>query len=158
MAALGAAALLLTGGTTALFADPAALADHTSGIGALSEILTGLAFLAGALCLILLRPVRGWRAWLWSLAPFGLTVGGLTMLAVPVIGQEPPGWLFLLGVVPCFVGLIAAGVLGTRRIWPWWAGLALALFIPIMFALPFNSVPMAGVWICVALTAARRTT
>lgn len=157
VAALGAAALLLAGGTVALLADPDALADHTGGLGALSEILTGLAFLAGALTLTLLRAVNGWRAWMWALAPFGLTVGGLTMLAVPVIGQEPPGWLFLLGVIPSFVGLIAVAVLGTKRVWPWWTGLALALFLPIMFGLPFNSLLMAAVWVCVAYTAGRRS-
>ncbi|MCK0113782.1 hypothetical protein MWU75_16670 [Ornithinimicrobium sp. F0845] len=154
--AVAAAVLLLGGGTVAILAGSEQVGDHTQGLGALSEIVTGLAFLAAAFCLVLQRPVRGWRAWLWSLAPFGLTVGGLTMLAVPVLGQEPPGWLFLLGVVPSFVGLVAAGVLGTRRLWPWWTGVAVALFLPIMFALPFNSVPMAGVWVCVALTARAR--
>ncbi|NLG23609.1 MAG: hypothetical protein GX555_19530 [Actinomycetales bacterium] len=156
-AAWAAAALLLAGGTVALLADADTLADHTAGAGAVSEAVTGLAFLAGAVTLALLTPVNGWRRVLWALAPVGLTIGGLTMVLVPLLGAEPPGWLFLLGVVPSFVGLIAAGVLGTARRWPWWTGLALALFLPIMFLLPFNSIPMAAVWAAVALTARHRS-
>lgn len=155
-AAITAAVCLLAGGTVALVADAAALSDHTRGAGALSEALTGLAFLAGAVALTVLTPVHGWRRMLWALAPFGLAVGGLTMVGVPIMGGEPPTWLFLLGVVPTFVGLIAAGVLGSRRVWPWWTGLALALFLPIMFLVPFNSIPMAAVWICVALAQRQR--
>ena len=68
----------------------------------------------------------------------------------------------LLNLLLNWEGVIPAALLFALHRWRgwllWWAGLALALFIPIMFALPFNSVPMAGVWICVALTAARRTT
>lgn len=156
IAAAGAAVCLLAGGTVALLADSAVLADHTRGAGALSELLTGVAFLAGACALVMLTPVRGWRRVLWSLAPFGLVVGGLTMVAVPVIGAEPPTWLFLLGIVPSFLGLIGAGILGTKRVWPWWTGLGLALFLPIMFLVPFNSIFLAAVWGCVAVTAGRR--
>ena len=155
-AAWTAAAFLLAGGTVALLADADTLADHTSGAGAVSEAVTGLAFLAGAVALTLLTPVSGWRRAVWALAPAGLTISGLTMVLVPLLGTEPPGWLFLLGVVPSFVGLIAAAALGSRRRWPWWTGLGLALFLPIMFLLPFNSVPMAAVWAAVALTARQR--
>lgn len=78
------------------------------------------------------------------------------MIGVPAVGEEPPAWLFLLGLVPSFFGLIAVGVLGTRRVWPWWTGVALALFLPIMFLVPFNNIPMAAVWVLAALTAGRR--
>ncbi|AXH94830.1 hypothetical protein DV701_00295 [Ornithinimicrobium avium] len=126
--------------------DPATPADHTRGAGAASEVTTGLAFLAGALCLMALTPVGGWRRLLWLLAPIGLTIGGATMLAVPLVGVEPPGWLFVLAVVPIFVGMIAAGVLGTRRVWPWWTGAAVALFLPIMLVMPYNGFLMTAVW------------
>ena len=68
LAAGAAAVLLLVGGTVALFTDAAA--DHTRGAGAVSEVLTGMAFLAGAVALALLTPVRGWRLVLWALVPF----------------------------------------------------------------------------------------
>lgn len=150
--AAAAAGLLLVGGIVALMSDPVTLADHSQGAGALSELTTGLAFVAGALALAALTPVRGWRRVLWMLAPFGLAVGGLTMVGVPIVGAEPPGWLFLLAVAPILVGMIAAGVIGTRRVWPWWTGVGVALFLPIMFAMPLNSLFMSGVWACVALT------
>ena len=79
------------------------------------------------------------------LAPFGLGVGGLPMVAVPVVGSEPPIRLFLLAVVPIFVGLIAVGVLGTKRVWPWWTGVAVALVLPMMVLLLFNNLFMAAV-------------
>lgn len=74
------------------------------------------------------------------------------MLAVPVIGAEPPFWLFLLAVVPSFLGMIAAGILGTGRRWSWWAGLGLALFLPIMFIVPINGTVLAAIWSGVALS------
>jgi hypothetical protein len=82
----------------------------------------------------------------WWLAPFGLAVAGAPMLGVPVTGTEPPLWLFLLSVIPTFVGMIAAGVLGTRRVWPWWVGLGLALFLPVMFVVPLNGLLLASSW------------
>lgn len=136
--------------------DAETLLDHSRGAGALSEITAGMAFLAGAVALHVLTPVSGWRRGLWMLAPLGLAIGGLTMVAVPVAGAEPPTWLFLLAVLPTLVGTVAAGVLGTReRLWPWWTGVALSLFLPIMFTLPFNSLVMAAVWASVAATAGR---
>lgn len=156
IAAAVAAGILLTGVVFALVSGTAVPTDNTRGAGALSELLMGLAFLAGAGALALFTPVRGWRLVLWILAPFGLAVGGLTMIGVPAVGQEPPTWLFLLGVVPSFFGLLAVGIIGTRRVWPWWTGLALALFLPIMFLVPFNNIPMAVVWALVALTGGRR--
>lgn len=151
-AAAAAALCLLANGVVALVGDPATLADHTRGAGAASEVTTGLAFLAGALSLTVLTPVTGWRRLLWLLAPFGLTIGGATMVAVPLVGAEPPGWLFVLAVLPILVGMVATGVLGTRRVWPWWTGLAVALFLPIMFSMPYNGFLMTAVWACVALT------
>lgn len=152
-AALTAATLLFTTGVLTLFGDDAALGDHTEGLGALSEILTGLAFLAGAVALAVLRPVTGWRGLLWTLAPVGLALSGVSMLLVPVLAAEPPGWLFLGGVLPTFVGMIAAGVIGVRSgLWRWWTGVAVAVFLPIMFTLPFNTVLMAAVWVLVALS------
>lgn len=154
-AAAAAALCLLANGVVALMGDPATLTDHTRGAGAASEVATGLAFLAGALSLAALTPVTGWRRMLWLLAPTGLTIGGATMLAVPLLGAEPPGWLFLLAVLPITVGMICAGVLGTRRVWPWWTGVAVALFLPVMFSMPYNGFLMTAVWACVALTVHR---
>lgn len=150
--AAAAVAFLLVNGIVALMADAEALHDHSRGAGALSELTVGLAFLAGAVSLVALTPVRGWRRALWLLAPFGLVVGGVTMVGVAIVGAEPPGWLFVLGVAPLLVGMIAAGVIGTGRVWPWWTGLGVALFLPIMFTMPLNGLLMSAVWASVALT------
>lgn len=155
-AAAGATLCLLANGVIALLADRAALMDHTRGAGAASEVTTGLAFLAGAFCFAVLTPVAGWRRLLWLLAPFGLAVGGTTMVVVPLVGAEPPGWLFVLAVLPILVGMVAAGVLGTGRVWPWWTGAALAVFLPVMFTMPFNGLFMTAVWACVTLTVSPR--
>ncbi|MGC0250670.1 hypothetical protein [Pseudactinotalea sp. Z1748] len=148
-AALAAAILIVNGVLTFFDGD---LSDHTTGIGLVSEVTAGAAFLAGALALALIVPVTGWGALLWWLAPAGLTIAGVIMLGVPITGQEPAEWLFLLAVVPTSLGLIAAGVLGSRRRWPWWTGAGLALFLPIMFLAPFNGLLMALVWLAVAIT------
>lgn len=153
IAAAFAALFLLANGAVALAGDPASLADHTRGAGAASEMTTGLAFLSGAVCLQWLTPVAGWRRLLWSLAPIGLAVGGVTMVAVPLSGAEPPGWLFLATVACILVGMTAAAVLGTRRVWPWWTGVAVALFLPAMFLVPLaNGLVMMLVWVAVAAT------
>lgn len=152
-AAAAAALFLLANGVVALMSDPATLSDHTRGAGAVSELTVGLAFLAGAVSLLALTPVSGWRRWLWMLPPFGLAVGGATMIGVPLFGAEPPAWLFVLAVVPIFVGMIAVGILGSSRVWPWWTGVSVALFLPIMFTVPFNGLFMMAVWLSVAMTA-----
>lgn len=156
-AAWVAAICLFANGLLALFYDVATLSDHTRGPGMISRITTGLAFVAGAGSLALLTPVTGWRRWLWTAGPAGLALAGATMLAVPVVGAEPPPWLFLLAVVPTLFGTVAAGVLGAKKgTWPWWTGTGLALLLPIMFTLPFNGFLMAGVWMAIALTARSR--
>jgi hypothetical protein len=147
-----AAGALVVNTAVGLLASGDELNDHTRGLGALSEVTAAAAFIAGAAALALLTPVRGWRAAAWWLAPFGLALGGASMLAVPVIGAEPPFWLFLLAVVPSFLGLIAAGILGTGRLWSWWAGLGLALFLPVMFIVPLNGPILAAIWAGVALS------
>lgn len=129
--------------------------DHTDAWGAVSEVVAGLAFLSGAISLALYVPVSGWRAVLWWLAPAGLALSGLTMLSVPVVGAEPAEWLFVLAVLPCFIGTVSAGVLGIGRRWPWWVGAALAAFLPIMFLLPYNSFLMALVWMGVYFSTTR---
>lgn len=153
-AAWAAAALMLVVGIVGAIAPSEALADHTHGAGAVSEVATGLAFVAGALALAMLRPAGGWRGALWALAPIGLTAAGATMVTVPMFGAEPPFWLFVLGASLALVGTVAAGILGiSQRVWPWWTGVALALLLPILFGAPFNGFFLAGVWVCVALTA-----
>ena len=93
---------------------------------------------------------------LWLLAPAGLTVAGVTMIGVVVTGSEPAEWLFVASVLPTFIGLVAAGVIGARRgVWPWWTGAGVAVFLPVMFLVPFNSFVMAAIWLAVALTAVR---
>ena len=148
-----AAALLL--GNGALGVSGADLSDHFVGLGLVSEVTAGLAFLAGAASLALVVPVGGWRAWLWWLAPLGMSLAGLTMVGVPLTGSEPAAWLFLLAVVPTFVGQVAAGMIGARRLWPWWVGVGIALQLPVMFLVPFNSLLMAVAWVAVALTLSR---
>jgi hypothetical protein len=148
-----AAVLLALNAAVGLIGD---VEDHTTGLGAASEVTAGLAFLAGAAALALLRPVGGWRGALWSLAPAGLVVSGLTMVGVPLVGAEPAEWLFVIAVLPTFVGLVATGVLGARRTWGWPTGVGLALLLPIMFLAPLNSLLMAAVWSSVALNQRRR--
>lgn len=151
LAAAAAAALLAAEGVVALLAGDD-LGDHTTGLGLLSEALVGLAFLAAAVALAPLTPRGGVRRVLWALAPLGLSVAGATMLGVTVVGAEPVEWLFLAAVLPTFVGTVAAGVIGARAgRWPWWTGVALALFLPMMFTLPFNSWVMAVVLGAVAV-------
>lgn len=153
LAAALTAAVLIAVAALGLSGD---VSDHTHGLGAASEILAGVSFLTAAVTLILLRPVSGWRGALWWLAPIGLGISGCSMLMVPVVGAEPPDWLFVVGVVPCFVGLVAAGVLGIRRIWPWWVGIGVALQLPIMFLAPLNALWMALLWIAVVWSLGRR--
>jgi hypothetical protein len=155
IAAATATAMLTVNGLVALAGD---VDDHTAGLGLVSEVTAGISFLAGAAALALFVPVAGWRALLWWLAPAGMTIAGITMISVPIVGTEPPDWLFVLAVLPTFVGLVAAGVLGTGRRWPWWTGAGLAAFLPVMFLLPpyANGFTMALIWLAVALTAAHR--
>ena len=152
-AALVAAGLLLANGVVGLLGD---VGDHTTGLGLLSEVTAGVSFLAGAAAMAWLRPVGGWRGLLWSLAPVGLAIAGTTMIGVPVIGTEPAEWLFVAAVLPTLVGMIAAGVLGHGRVWPWWTAVGVALFLPVMFLVPFNSFPMALIWLGVGAVARRR--
>ncbi len=155
LAAIAATAMLTVNGLVALAGD---VDDHMAGLGLVSEATAGLSFLAGAVALAGIVPVAGWRALLWWLAPVGMAIAGLTMISVPILGTEPPDWLFVVAVLPTFVGLVAAGVLGTGRRWPWWTGVGLAFLLPIMFLLPpfANGFAMACVWLAVALTARPR--
>jgi hypothetical protein len=148
-AALAAGLLVVNGSIGFSGAD---LSDHMHGVGLVSEVTAGLAFLAGAVALALAQPVAGWRAWLWWLAPAGMAIAGATMVGVPLVGSEPAGWLFLLAVVPTFVGQVAAGLLGTGRRWPWWVGAGVALQLPIMFLVPLNGFVMAAAWAALAFT------
>jgi hypothetical protein len=113
-AAFAAAAAFVVDGVVTLLADGDALNDHTTGAGAVSEVTAGLAFLACATSLSLLTPVRGWRALLWWLAPLGLGLSGILMVGVPIVGSEPPSWIVDPAILASLVGLIAAGILGTK--------------------------------------------
>jgi hypothetical protein len=88
-----------------------------------------------------------------------MTLAGLTMVGVPIVGSEPPDWLFVVAVAPTFVGLVAAAVLGAGRRWPWWTGAGVAAFLPLMFLLPpeVNGFAMALVWLTVGLTTTPRS-
>ncbi|WP_353828933.1 hypothetical protein [Agromyces sp. SYSU T0242] len=128
--------------------------DHAQGLGAASEGLGGLAFVAGAVALAVLAP-RGARLAAWLPAVIGLGASGGTMAWVAATGIEPPVELFLAEVSLTAIGLVVVGVLGAlrRRVWPWWVGIAVALLIPVMFLVPANSIPLALAWTAVALTA-----
>jgi hypothetical protein len=159
--ALAAAGVLVVNGAVGLIA-PDTVGDHSTGAGLVSELTAGAAFLLAAISLVLLTPAvgtgRSERAGkaLWLLAPAGLAVAGLTMVGVVLTGSEPGEWLFVAAVLPTFIGLVAAGVIGSRRgVWPWWTGVGVAVFLPVMFLVPFNSFVMAGIWLAVALTVAR---
>lgn len=151
---MGAAALAVDG-VVGILADEQAMNDHTGGAGAVSEVAAGVAFVCCAVTLALLTPVGGWRGFLWWLGPAGLAGAGVLMIGVPLTGSEPPSWAVDLTVLPALVGTIAAAVFGTRRVWPWWTGVGVALFLPVMFTVPFNSFLMAAIWGSVALTATR---
>jgi len=58
-------------------------------------------------------------------------------------------------LVPVAIGVHLSS-LRAGRVSFWFYIAGLALFLPIMFTLPLNSVPMAAVWAAVALTARRR--
>jgi hypothetical protein len=149
-ASLAAVALLLAGGIIALIA-PEQMDDHSAGLGRLSEALAGLALLAGAMALAPLTPRGIVVRILWLLGVIGLAGVGLTMLSVVVTTVEAPEAVVLAVVGLAALGLIAAGIIGImRRIWPWWVGVAVALLVPIMFLLPYNSFFMAAVWALVA--------
>lgn len=66
--------MLIVNGVLALLVD---VNDHTTGLGLLSEVTAGAAFLAGALTLALV-PISGRLALLGWLAPAGLAIAGLT--------------------------------------------------------------------------------
>jgi hypothetical protein len=156
--AVAAAAALALNSVVGLLAGGEGLDDHSQGLGALSEASAGVAFLAGAVALAVVTPVRGGRAAAWWLAPAGLATAGATMVTVPLTGAEPPLWLFVLVIVPTFVGLVAAGVLGTGRLWPRWVGLGLGAFLPVMFLVPLNGPLLAAIWVGVALALRRNRT
>lgn len=149
-AAACAAALLLANMVLAIAA-PGQMGDHSTGAGRLSEGLVGLSFIAGSAVLVALMPKGAWSRITWILAIAGLFSSGLSMLAVLVAATEPPVELFLVEVALAVPALIAVGAVGIRRrTWPWWVGVGMALLLPVMFALPFNSPIMAAVWIAVA--------
>lgn len=157
VASLLAAALLIANAIVG-FVAPDQVADHSTGAGQLSEALAGFSFLAGAVALFPLVPRSMVARIIWVLAIVSLVAFGATMLSVVVTGVEPPSEL--VTVVTAFVALalIGIGIVGTMRgIWPWWVGVAVALLVPIMFFVPFNSVFMAVVWVLVAWKARPET-
>jgi hypothetical protein len=134
------------------------ISDHSSGPGRLSEALLGIAFLTAAVALMLFLP-RGVAARVTSLPGIAATaLTGVAMLSVTVTGEEWPEPIVTALVLVNLVGLIAQGVIGWRtRVWPWWAGLLVSLFLPAMFFLPnpLNSVVMALIWAGVGLAGRR---
>jgi hypothetical protein len=146
------AALLLLAEAALGLAAPDQMGDHTTGMGRLSEALAGAAFVVGALALLPLVPAGRSRV-LFGLAPIGLATSGLTMVSVVVVRSEPAEWLFLVAVAALLVGTISAGVIGARRgTWPLWTAVCVALFVPVMFLVPFNSVVLAAAFVAVALS------
>ncbi|GII57806.1 hypothetical protein Pth03_61950 [Planotetraspora thailandica] len=134
------------------------ISDHSSGAGRLSEALVGIAFLTAAVALVLFLP-RGVPARVTSLPGIAATaLTGVAMLSVTVTGEEWPEPIVTVLVLVNLVGLVAQGVIGWRtRVWPWWAGLLVSLFLPAMFFLPnpVNSVVMALIWAGVGLAGRR---
>lgn len=149
-AALLAAALLLANAVVGFIA-PDQVADHSTGAGQLSEALAGLSFIAGAVAILPLMPRGTVTRIIWVIGIVSLLAFGLTMLSVVLTGVEPSSEIVLVVTALIALALIGVGVVGImRRIWPWWVGIALALLVPIMFFVPFNSVFMAVVWVLVA--------
>ncbi|GAA4560787.1 hypothetical protein [Planotetraspora kaengkrachanensis] len=134
------------------------VSDHTAGAGLVSEALLGVAFLTAALALVFFLPRRvpARVACLPGIAASALT--GVAMLGVTVTGEEWPEPIVTVLVLVNLAGLVAQGVIGWRaRVWPWWAGLLVSLFLPAMFFLPnpVNSVTMALIWAGVGLAGRR---
>jgi hypothetical protein len=149
---LVAALALLVDATVSLVA-PDALSDHSAGPGRLSELMSGLAFLAMAVALVPLAPEAGRRRWLFSLAPMGLALCGLAMVGVVLTGHEPPLAVFLVSVLTALVGCVTAAFIGHRDgTWPWWTAAGVALVLPVLFLAPLNSLVLALVWVLVAVT------
>jgi hypothetical protein len=107
------------------------ISDHSSGAGRLSEALLGIAFLTAAVALVLFLP-RGVPARVTSLPGIAATaLTGVAMLSVTVTGEEWPEPIVTALVLVNLVGLIAQGVIAWRtRVWPWWVGLLVSLFLP----------------------------
>jgi hypothetical protein len=157
VASLLAAALLLANAVVGFIA-PDQVADHSAGAGQLSEALAGLSFIAGAIAILPLVPRSMLARIIWVLAVVSLVAFGLTMLSVVVTGVEPPAELVTVVTAAVGLTLIAIGIVGIMRgIWPWWVGVPVALLVPIMFFVPFNSVFMAVVWVLVAWRARAET-
>lgn len=152
------AAVFLVGNAALWMVAREEMGDHSSVAGRASEALVGASFVVGAFALFLIaRAVGGalgrWRI-VWWVAVLAMVASGVTMIAVFVSAIEPPFQLFLAEAGLAAVSLIAVGVSGWRaRAFPLWAGIGVALLLPIMFVLPLNSVWMAMVWIAVAITA-----
>ena len=157
VASLLAAALLIANAVVG-FVAPDQVADHSAGAGQLSEALAGLSFIAGAIAIIPLIP-RGMLARIiWVLAIVSLVAFGLTMLSVVVTGVEPSAEVVTVVTAAVGLTLIGIGIVGImRRVWPWWVGVLVAVLVPIMFFVPFNSVFMAVVWVLVAWRARPET-
>ena len=156
-AAIAAAVLLVANAVIALIA-PDQMDDHSAGLGRLSEGLAGFSFVAGAIGLAALTPRGTLVRVFWVIGVLGLLAVGLIMLAVVVTTVEAPEGIVLAVVGLAVLGLIAVAIIGIKRgIWPWWVGVPVALLIPIMFLIPFNSVIMAAIWVLVAWRARMET-
>lgn len=149
-AAIAASLLLIANAVLAAIA-PDAMGDHSTGLGRLSEGLAGLSFVAGGLAIAALAPSGAFARSIWILAVVGCAACGITMLAVFVSTVEPPTELVMIEVAVTAIALIGTAVVGgIRRVWPWWVAAGVALLLPIMFLVPFNSVFMAAIWLAVA--------
>ncbi|GAA4361482.1 hypothetical protein [Paeniglutamicibacter cryotolerans] len=147
------AAFLLAANMVLALLHPAAMGEHSTGPGRLSEGLVGAAFLAGSCFLGLVLMAGADRLGPGARITCGVCVAafagaGATMVAVLVNAVEPPVELFLLTASGSLVGLAATAVIGARaRIWTRTTGMLLALQLPVLFLLPLNSLLMAGIWV-----------
>jgi hypothetical protein len=110
--------------------------DHSTAAGATSEALFALVLIGTAVVCVTLvarQPDLASRASA-LLAVVGLVLSAGTAVSVPLRGSEPSeGWSTLV-VLAALVGLVVLGVMVmVRRRWPWWVGLVLATFLPVVF-------------------------
>jgi hypothetical protein len=152
------AVVLLVDAALGLVAD---VDDHTRGAGLVSEVLFALAVLLVAIVVAAVqacqaRPPQGWAdrlAWAghW-LAVVALVLAAIVALSVPIRGEEPPDAVSTPVVLGALLGLLAFGIAAAViRVVPWWAGLVVAFFFPVLFlGGAVGALVVAAAWLLVA--------
>jgi hypothetical protein len=135
--------------------------DHTRGAGLVSEVLFALAVVLVAVAVAAIQAVHaraaeGWAdrfAWAGHrLAVVALTIAAAVALSVPIRGEEPPDAVSTPVVLGALIGLLVFGIAAAViRVVPWWAGLVVAFFFPVLFlGGAVGALVVAAAWLLVA--------